>query len=222
LVVSLTPDLLFEDALRTRLETSASSWTVTIIDHPSVIPTGQTIPVYKLLGNARDTRKESMLALGESDLLLRRQQWRILLRTLADYLRDAPLLFVGTDTVIPSVRDFLSELFTLAPPYPSRLVFLKGDGTRKDPTIQALANRYSEVVEVDATVKDFCDATATLQPQRLQTAAVSKHATHITDDKLSDLASRFRSLVSNSRNVMCQTMKIVSVFSALLTATVSW
>ena len=157
------------------------------------MPTGQTIPVYKLLGNARDTRKESTLALGESDLLLRRQQWRAMLRTLADYLRDAPLLFVGTDTIIPMVRA-LSEMFALAPPYPSRL-YLKGDGTSRDPTIQALANRYSAIFDVEATMKEFCDATATLQPQRLQAAAAIRHTCLSTDEKLTDLALRFRSLV---------------------------
>ncbi len=195
LAVSLTPDLLFEDALRAKLETIASSWTVTLIDHPSVIPTGQTIPVYKLLGNARDTRRESTLAIGQSDLLLRRQYWRAMLRTLADYLRDAPLLFVGTDTIIPLVRDFLSEVFALDPPYPSRLVFLMGDGTPNDPTVQALASRYSTLVQVDATTKDFCDATATLQPQRLQATASQAAARLTVDNKLMALSSRFRALV---------------------------
>lgn len=195
LVVSLTADLLLEDALRTRLDGKASSWTLTLIDHPSVTPSGQTMPVYKLLGNYRDSRIGHSLALGTSDLLIRRQTWRTLLQTLPDYLRDAPLLFIGTETIIPIVRDFLTEIYGLRPPFPSRIVYLKGDGTFQDPTIRAIVSQYSELVEVDATLRDFCEGTATIQPERLAAAATLRHASREADSGLSQIASEFSSII---------------------------
>lgn len=162
-VVSLTSDMHFEDELRARYELIPSSWTATVIDHHSLMAPPQTTPIYKLLGSLDDPRPGHTLAISTAEVLRRKQTWSRMLSTLSDYYANAPLLFVGTDTAMDLARDLLGALYACDPPYPRRLLFLPGDGTAQDPTVLALASEYSEVAIVDAPLKDFCDATASLK-----------------------------------------------------------
>jgi len=165
-IVSLTSDLLLEESLRLRFDRVPSTWALTVVDHPSVVPPAQTTPVYKLLGNLGDARPDRTLATSKSDLLKRKQTWGRLLSTLPDFAANAPYLFIGTETSVDVARDFLGVLYAKDPPYPRRLLFFKGDGTIHDPTMLSLAIGHSEVAIVDCSLKQFCDATTSMTPTR--------------------------------------------------------
>jgi tetratricopeptide (TPR) repeat protein len=157
-IVSLVIDSTFEDLLRQRLDQTPTSLTLTVIDHHSTIPPPRTIPVYKLMGSINERRTGRELAIGTSEYLARKQFWSRLLATLPDVARNAPLFFVGTATSFDVARDFVGAMFASSPPYPSRLIFLAGDGTVHDSTFQALVQGQCEITLVDATLKDFCEA----------------------------------------------------------------
>lgn len=159
-IVSLCADMSFEDHFKSRLDRQPSSWDLVVVDHTSIIPPPQTTPVYRLLGNPRDQRIGHELSVSTSDYLTRKQQWPNLLTTLPENARNAPFLFVGTDTSLEQARDLLGVIYGSPPPHPQRLMFLKGDGTIHDHTIRALASGHSEVRVIDCSLKDFCEATA--------------------------------------------------------------
>ncbi len=168
-IVSLTSDLTFENEFKSRLDRQPSSWDLVIIDHSSVVPPPQTIPVYKLLGNPRDRRPGHELSISTSEYLTRKQQWGHLLSTLPECARNAPLLFIGTETSLEHARDLLGAIYGTPPPHPQRLLFLKGDGTIYDHTIRALADGHSDVRIVDCSAKEFCEVTSkiTIRPRTI-------------------------------------------------------
>jgi len=166
-VVSLTNDLHFEDALHNRLDRVPSSQTATIVSHPTIVPPQNTLPIFKLLGNVKDVRQEHALAFGTADLHRRKSYWRKLVPAVADYLREAPLFFAGLETQLDVVKDLLAEILAAGAPYPSRFVFLKNDPVLADPTVLALVSPQTAVFQVDATLRDFCEATAAAKPTSL-------------------------------------------------------
>ena len=170
--VSLTLDLLFESTLRDYLDNLPSSRTVTIIDAPSIHVPARTIPVYKLLGNLSSTSAVSSLALAESEIMVRKQAWSKLLSTFPDYVKDAPLLFLGTDNVIPLVRELLSTFHAMSRPNISRVVFFKDDATLSDPTVKALGAEIGLMV-VDATIRDLAAGIAELKPRQTSLTFIS-------------------------------------------------
>lgn len=123
-IVSLSPDTNLEDALRLKYDTSASSWSITIIDSAEVSPPQRTVPIYKLLGNPRDLRNEYGPVLDSSSLLLRKQVWPQLLHTLPDYVREAPVLILGSESNRDLLREFLAALFSRPGPHPKSSSFL--------------------------------------------------------------------------------------------------
>jgi hypothetical protein len=190
--ISLTEDLLFESALRNYLDSRPTSLSATIIDSPQVLPPERTIPIYKLLGNVNSKDEEASLAISESGMLLRQQTWPHLLRTFPDYLRDAPLLFIGTSSAIPMVRLLLSTLLGMPKPNVGNLLFLRDDPTLKDPTIRKLlAQRRVSVI--DANIRDICAAITHLKPNRILPVSVDQD---LARDPLAKLVEGFETLVS--------------------------
>src|SRR5262249_42755621 len=140
--------------------------TLTIVDSPTVTLAKRTLPIYKLLGNMRDKRPPNSLVLNQAEYVTRRTTWRLTLKTLPENLRDAPLFFFGTETSLPKVQDFLAEVFSLGPPFPSKIVFLRGDTTQTDPTVKALISKNSSLGLIDSSLKDLCEALASFTPSR--------------------------------------------------------
>lgn len=163
--VSLTLDLLFESALSDYLDSIPSSRTVTIVDSPSIQVPPRTTPVYKLLGNLNKTDAMSTLALADSELMVRKQSWSKLLSTFPDFVKDAPLLFLGTDNVIPLVQELLSTLHAMPRPNISGVVFLNDDATLSDPTVKALGAEIGLTV-VDANIRELAASIAELKPRQ--------------------------------------------------------
>lgn len=163
--ISLTDDVLFESALRTYFDSVPSSRTVTVIDSASMLPPERTLPVYKLLGNVNNNDPAHTLVLSESALLLRQQTWSRLLQTCPDYLREAPLFFIGTSTVTPMARIVLSTLLAMPHPNVTKVLFLKDDPTLNDSIIRALCNQCNAAV-VDASLRELCSAIAELKEKK--------------------------------------------------------
>ena len=167
-IVSLTSDTVLEDALRSQTDKIPSSIDVTVVDHPSVVPRIRTIPVYKLLGNVKDSRDGRAIVCCQSDLLLRQRSWGATLATLPDRIREGPMVFVGTDGIVLLVRDFLSALYAARPPHPSNVLFLKDDLTPQDPTTASLITSRSQCHILDASLRAFCEFAATAQSESKQ------------------------------------------------------
>ncbi len=191
--ISLTEDVLFEAGLRNYLDEKPTSVTSTIIDHSAVMPPERTIPVYKLLGNINNSDPDRTLAITESGMLVRQQTWPQLLRTFPDYLKEAPLFFVGAESVTPLVRSLLGVLLGMPRPNVSKFLFLKDDATIKDPTIMALCS-LRNVAVIDATLRDFCNAIGELKP--MQSTSSIAGATILKQDELSKALSPYENIVS--------------------------
>lgn len=167
--ISLTDDLLFEGLLRDHLDSTPSSVTATIIDEPGVVPPDRTIPIYKLMGTLNSLDPVRRLAISDAELAVRQQRWAGMLRTAPDVIRDAPLLIVGTESVVASVRQVLAVLAGQSRPHVSRLFFLASDKTLQDDTVLALCENF-ETTLVDASLRDLCGALAELKPARKELA----------------------------------------------------
>ena len=114
------------------------------------------------LNNSDDTHS---LALSESALLVRQQTWSQLLRSCPDFLKGAPLLFVGTSDVIPMVRVVLSTLLAMPHPNVARILFLKHDPTLDDLTVRALTKQCCTAI-IDGSLRDMCEAIGNLKPPK--------------------------------------------------------
>lgn len=157
--VSLTPDTLFERALGERLDRQASSRTMTVIATPTMVVPPRTIPVYKLFGFVHDESEDAGLAYSQSDFLFRQARWAGLLSTFADFVKDTPLFFVGTEDVAVVTAQFLASLFSGPRPHPNHLVFLRGDPTPTLPTVRGVLTRAGVKVSiVDSDVRELVRA----------------------------------------------------------------
>lgn len=157
--VAMTEDLLLEEALRNYTDDIPSSKSVTIIDHPSVEPPLRSYPVYKLLGNLNNSDVDRTVCLSDAEVLLRKQSWPRIMSSLANYLRDAPLVVLGFGSAVQRLRDVLSLFAAQSSPRITKLRFLKGDPCLKDPTVSAILRKF-DVAVIDATQRDLGDLVA--------------------------------------------------------------
>ena len=125
--------------------------------------------------------------------MLRKQVWPRLLRTLPDYLKDTPLVFLGTEVVVPHVRELLSALRAMPKPNVSQVVFLKDDETLNDPTVLALSTEIGLLV-VDATTRELASGIAALKPKQGRLELVSAPADG--GDRLTSTIEPFKTLVA--------------------------
>ena len=167
--VSATCDLAFESVLADYIETKPSSMSMTIIDNHEVRVPPHSVPVFKLYGNLRSKASESKLAIAQSDLLVRRESWRGLLRSLPDCLRESPLVFIGVDVEI--TRTLLSILASVPHPRVKTIYFLQNDNVLDDPTIISLCQQFNSH-EIAATFQELCGALAERKP--IQRSFLSK------------------------------------------------
>lgn len=160
--VSLTEDMLFENALRTHLDSVPGTRTLTIIDRVGIEPPQRTIAVYKLLGNVQVHDFESRLALSEADLLVRQQDWRLILQSFPDFVREAPVFLVGVSSCVSLTRQVLSALLTMPKPRPTKLYLLQNESVLSDPTIASLCDRFETVI-IEGSLRDLCAQVAALK-----------------------------------------------------------
>ena len=194
-IISLASDMALEDELRLQKERVPSSVDITLIDHSATIPSNRTIPIYKLLGNARDSREGHSLSVCQSDLLLRQASWSAVLTTLPDRIRHGALIFVGTNEIVPLVRTFLSALFSLAPPHPSKLAFLKDELALSDPTIHSLVTNRSTCFLLDTSIREFCEHTEARRISATQHLSIPQDHSSLQWNKLKREFDIFSSII---------------------------
>jgi len=220
--VSLTEDVTFEAALRTYLDSVPGTRTLTVIDEPRVSPPLRTVPVYKLLGNAMSLSPEAKLVLGEADLLVRQQDWRLLLASFSDHIRDAPLFVVGLAAKLPLVRQVLSVLQAMPHPRPSRLIFLKDDPCLADATVAGLCRRFETVV-VDASLRELCAQISRMRETVGSTASTTSAPGPATLDYVVAKHSQVLTLVPNATPPKASQMELPRIVEALFRpAAVDW
>lgn len=185
--VSMTEDLLLEEALRNHTDSIPSSKSVTIIDHPSVEPPIRSYPVYKLLGNLNNSDPDRTVCISDAEMLVRKQSWSRMISSLANYLRDAPLIVLGFASTVQRLRDILSLFAAQNSPRITKLRFLKGDPCLKDPTVRAILRKF-DVALIDASQRDICELVANqrsigsraiqLAPEKTAFRLVQDYASH--------------------------------------------
>ncbi len=159
--VSATHDLTFESLLADHMDTAPSSMSMTIVDSHEVRVPPHSVPVFKLYGNLRSKASESKLAIAQSDLLVRRESWKGLLKFLPDCLRESPLVFIGVDVEV--TRILLSILGSVSHPRVKTIYFLRDDDVLDDPTIISLCQQFNSH-EIDTTFQELCSALAERKP----------------------------------------------------------
>ena len=191
--VSLTEDILLEEALRNYADSQPSSRAVTIIDHTSITPPTRSYPIYKLLGNPTNSAEDSCVCLSDVDLALRRQVWPTLIRSIANYLREAPLVVLGFTSTVQRLRDALALLAGQASPRVTKLRLLKNDPCLQDPTIKGLLKKF-DVALIDADIRDLSERVgrANLPGSKRASLAQEKSALRA----MQDAASRYDSPIA--------------------------
>lgn len=168
-VISLCRDCCVEDAIRAVLATKPTQRHATVIPSPMVLGRPALhLPIFKLLGSCRDQGEGSRVALARSEQLIKLQEWRQLLMSVPDYVRDGGMFFLGMDEDVQSVRDLLSALYAGPPPYPGRLFFLDNSTCHADPVVRRLANGRSEILRIKGDAEELAralDAPVALQLQ---------------------------------------------------------
>ena len=157
-VVSLACDDFCRSSLNESLYAVPSKWTLTTVAEPDTTPALTTIPYYSLMGDIRDNRQTSRLAISRSEYLQRQRLWFPMLQSLPRILKSDPLIFLGTTSIVERVCDFLNELLKLQPQVPKRLIFLDGDPTASSPTLMNLVRAHCQIEVASCSLSDLGNA----------------------------------------------------------------
>jgi hypothetical protein len=168
-VVSLTEDECLDEAVRQHYDSQPTPWRTAFVSNAkTVIRRGQSLVTYRLLGSLREAQEDSRVALTVSELLLRRGMWAAILAPLRDTVRDGAYVFLGTEGSRQELREFLSVIFSGDAPYPSRLIFLKGDPCATDAVIIGLTRGRTDIFEVDADWREVLRIIQDVAPFQLR------------------------------------------------------
>lgn len=192
IVVSLCRDCCIEESIRGVLATKPTQRHATVVPSPMVLGRPALhLPIFKLFGNCRDQGEASRVALARSEELIKLQEWRQLLVSVPDYVRDGGMFFLGVDGELQSLRDVLSALFAGPPPYPGRLFFLDDSPCHADPVIRRLARGRSEIYRIKGTAEDVVRALDAPVALQLQLQLPVQRG----DDRLEEEFREFRSVL---------------------------
>lgn len=190
-VISLCLDSSFDESMRSRYATAPTSRRTVVLTAPAVLSRPLVLPIYKVLGNCRDSAEPGLVALSKSEQLLKKQEWKELLASMRDFVRDDALVFLGTDDELALVQDLLSALLATNPPYPGKLLFLESDPCGLDPVIERLARFKTTLWRVNSDVDSLLSAldTATLAQLPLDLTGGARPARAV------DRFAEFRSII---------------------------
>ena len=212
LCISFTMDLRFETELKTYLDSLPLSSGATIVSDDAITLPARTLPVYKLYGNYNHADQNSTIAIADSDILIRQQIWSRMLKTCSDYLRQAPLIFLGTDNNQHEIQEILTSLLSIGPPAPSRLIFLKSDPSYKNDTIANLLRRF-RVSICDASIQEVATSVSDFKPKQM---TMNLGALDTNSDDLSDSLQSYKQIASVVPNRLAFTMDFEQHRNALL------
>ncbi|MBL9170496.1 MAG: hypothetical protein JNN07_22365 [Verrucomicrobiales bacterium] len=157
-IVSLGCDDFLRTKMMDALYATPSKWTLTTIAEPDTTPSLTSVPYYALMGDIRDNRDLSSLAISRSQYLRRQRQWARMLQSLPSIIKNDPLIFLGTATIVERVCDFMNELLKLQPQVPRKLIFLETDPTATNATFRNLVRPFSEIITAECSLSDLCNA----------------------------------------------------------------
>ena len=163
--ISLTIDNRFESALQNHYSALPTPRDVSVVAKGGLILPPATIPIYKLHGDIYEVEPASELAIAKSDVMKRRLTWSNILLTCSDYVKDAPLVFLGTENNLEDVTWLLTALSSMQGPIPKKLIFLNSDPTLSDPTVSSLLSSFN-VECCDTTILEAADGLANLKPRQ--------------------------------------------------------
>ena len=212
-VVSLSSDMNFESQFANYLDGIPSSNSATVVSGSHIILPQRTTPIFKLFGNNVEIDPNKKLVVSASDIYIRQQQWPLMLRDLADFVRGSPLIFMGTDHVVEHVKTLLGILIHQPPPACRRLIFLKGDVTLHDRTVSSLLTHF-EVEICDATVRDVAAEVANMKPSQgsLNLSAMFTGYDNSIEKKL----ERYKSIISLVPNELPDSVSVDTNRTALV------
>jgi len=154
-VVSLCSDDFFRIKLGDYLYATPTKWTVTTIAETGMFLPLVTVPYYCLMGDARENREATSLAISKSQLLRRQRTWLQMLSSLPPILKSDPLIFLGTGTIVERVCDFINEVMKLQPQVPKRLIFLENDPTVVNALFKNLVGTLCQIEVVNCSLTDL-------------------------------------------------------------------
>ena len=106
-VVSLACDDFCRSKLNESLYAVPSRWTLTTVAEPDTNPALTSVPYYSLMGDIRDNRETSRLAISRSQYLQRQRLWLPMLQSLPRIIKSDPLIFLGTTSNQRTVNPYV-------------------------------------------------------------------------------------------------------------------
>lgn len=154
-MISLTSDDHLRDKVSDFLYHTPTKWSLTTVSEPTDSVKLTTVPYYALMGDIRDKMEASRLAITTAEYLGRMRHWAGILRTFPDVIKGDPLIFVGTESIVQRVCEFMNALLLLQPFLPSKLIFLDNDPTAKSPTFRRLVAGFCPVETVESSLAEI-------------------------------------------------------------------
>ena len=190
-IVSLSVDTCLEQAIQSRIDRTPSGRTMTVVSHPSTSVPIRSLPVIRLLGDHSSLDQTRRMALGASDLFLRRQTWHDLLARFADYAKNASVLILGLDERDNLTLECLATLISAKGPIPTRFVFVGPRQDSYDPTLLGVIRARAEVKQIDCSLQALCNAAS-----KNNRAERSREIPSVVPSRFDALFSEFSDLVS--------------------------
>lgn len=128
-VVSLTPDRLFDEALRANRERFPTTREVRLLDDPDAQYPSRSLPIFRLLGNPYSPAEKTRIPLTIADFEIRQMKWSVLLRSLSDYVKNNAIVALGLHGFEGLFEKFIIASISTGPYFPRKYVFLKSDFT---------------------------------------------------------------------------------------------
>ena len=150
-VLSVTPDLLFEQAFALELDRYPDSPNLSRLPHPEQPTPPHTIPALKILGEV--TRDDFVLT--RTDYRACRPGWRTAARTFADHLHGAPVLCIGVAESEEVFLDLLAELVSSRASTPGPIYFIKTDPLVHSPAVRQIASNRIRLGMIDTSISGF-------------------------------------------------------------------
>ena len=134
-VVSLALSNSFEQAVQTKLDSSATTRTQTLISHPATGISPRTLPIFRLMGDPSSLQQANKLAISASDYAIRKQCWGDLLTQFVDCAKSAIVVVLGIRETDAQLEDCLATMLTLRGAIPNKFYFLEYPSGPTNPTL---------------------------------------------------------------------------------------
>jgi thymidylate kinase len=154
-IISLSSDDHLRSKVADFLYHTPTKWSLTTISTPRDSIKLTTVPYYALMGDINDKLEASRLCVTRAEYLAKVRQWAAVLRTFPNIIKADPLIFLGTESIVERVFDFMNALLVLHPFVPSKLIFLDNDPTGRNATLRNLVAGFCPVETVTSSLAEI-------------------------------------------------------------------